>query len=314
LSDTIQLRVKSDALQYRWTNQLNETISSVKNPFVKPTGNTTYFITANLGKCQDKDSITITTVPYPIANLQNDTLICFGNRVQLNGSITGASFQWFPSLNMFNAGSLQPLVAPSKTTRYFLTVSDTLGCPKKVVDSILVQVAAKPIILAGNDTVVSSNQPLQLNARGGEFYQWFPITGLSDPSIANPIAQLGSTIDSIVYRVRSDNGNSCYGEDFIKVLVYKGGPDIYIPSGFTPNGDGKNDVLRPIPIGIAQLTYFKLYNRWGQLIFSTNEIGKGWNGIYNGEQQPTGTYIFQAEGKDFTGKIIYKKGTAVLIR
>jgi gliding motility-associated-like protein len=314
LSDTIQLRVKSDALQYRWTNQLNETISSVKNPFVKPTGNTTYFITANLGKCQDKDSITITTVPYPIANLQNDTLICFGNRVQLNGSITGASFQWFPSLNMFNAGSLQPLVAPSKTTRYFLSVVDTLGCPKTVTDSILVQVAPKPIILAGNDTVISSNQPLQLNARGGEFYQWLPITGLSDPSIANPIAQLGSTIDSIIYRVRSDNGNSCYGEDFIKVLVYKGGPDIYIPSGFTPNGDGKNDLLRPIPIGIAQLTYFKLYNRWGQIIFSTNEIGKGWNGIFNGEQQPTGTYIFQAEGKDFTGKIIYKKGTAVLIR
>ncbi len=78
--------------------------------------------------------------------------------------------------------------------------------------------------------------------------------------------------------------------------------------------DGKNDLLRPIPIGIAQLTYFKLYNRWGQLIFSTNEMGKGWNGIFNGEQQPTGTYIFQAEGKDFTGKIVYKKGTAVLIR
>ena len=128
------------------------------------------------------------------------------------------------------------------------------------------------------------------------------------------LSQLSSTIDSIIYRVRSNNGNSCYGEDFIKVLVYKGGPDIYIPSGFTPNGDGKNDVLRPIPIGIAQLNYFKLYNRWGQLIFNTNEIGKGWNGIYNGEQQPTGTYIFQAEGKDFTGKIIYKKGTAVLIR
>ncbi|OYW78833.1 MAG: hypothetical protein B7Z27_06680, partial [Sphingobacteriia bacterium 32-37-4] len=281
LTDTIQLRVKSDALQYQWTNNLNETIAAVKNPFVKPNGNTTYYVTANLGKCQDKDSIDIKTVPYPIANTSNDTLICFGNRVQLNATITGSSFQWFPSLNMFNSNSLQPLVAPAKTTRYFLRVSDTLGCPKTVVDSILVQVAPKPIIFAGNDTVVSTNQPLQLNATGAANFQWFPITGLSDPTIANPIAQLGSNIDSIVYRIRAHNGNNCFGEDFIKVLVYKGGPAIYIPSGFTPNGDGKNDVLRPIPIGIAQLNYFKIYNRWGQLIFSTAEMGKGWNGIFN---------------------------------
>ncbi len=314
LNDTIQLRVKSDALQYQWTNSLNESIPSVKNPFVKPSANTTYYVTANLGKCQDKDSIAIRTVPYPVANVNNDTLICFGKRVQLNASITGASFQWFPALNMFNPSSLQPLVAPSKTTRYYLRVTDTLGCPKTVVDSILVQVATNPVIFAGNDTVVSTNQPLQLNAIGATNYQWFPTTGLSEPATANPIAQLGSNIDSIVYRVRGDNGNACFGEDFIKVLVYKGGPDIYIPSGFTPNGDGKNDVLRPIPIGISQLTYFKLYNRWGQLIFSTSEMGKGWNGIFNGEQQPTGTYIFQAEGKDFTGKTVYKKGTAVLIR
>lgn len=314
LNDTIQLRVKSDALQYQWTNDLNESVPGVKNPFVKPSGNTMYYVTANLGKCQDKDSIAIKTVPYPVANLSNDTLICFGKRVQLNASITGASFQWFPSLNMFNSNSLQPLVAPAKTTRYFLRVSDTLGCPKMVIDSVLVQVATNPIINAGNDTIVSTNQPLQLNATGASNYQWFPSVGLSEPSIANPIAQLGTTIDSIIYRVRGDNGNECFGEDFIKVVVYKGGPDIYIPSGFTPNGDGKNDLLRPIPIGISQLTYFKLYNRWGQLIFSTSEMGKGWNGIFNGEQQPTGTYIFQAEGKDFTGKTVYKKGTAVLIR
>ncbi len=314
LNDTIQLHVKSDALQFQWTNNRNELISPTKNPLVNPIGNTTYFVTANLGKCEDKDTIQIITVPYPIASAGNDTLICFGNRVQLNANFIGSSFSWSPSLNMINATSLSPLVAPAKTTTYQLMVQDTLGCPKKVIDSIVVQVSPKAIVRAGNDTAINVNQPLQLNAVGASNYQWFPVTGLSDPFIANPIAQLGNNIDSIVYRVRADNGNACFGEDFLKVWVYKGGPDLYIPSGFTPNGDGKNDLLRPIPIGIAQLNYFMIYNRWGQLIFSTNEIGKGWNGIFNGEPQPVGTYIFQAEGKDLTGKIIYKKGSAVLIR
>jgi gliding motility-associated-like protein len=314
LNDTLQLHVKSDALQFQWTNNRNELISPTKNPMVNPKGNTTYFVTANLGKCEDKDTIQIITVPYPMASAGNDTLICFGNRVQLNANFIGSSFSWSPSLNMINATSLSPLVAPAKTTTYQLMVQDTLGCPKKVIDSIVVQVSPKAVVRAGNDTAINVNQPLQLNAVGASNYQWFPITGLSDPLIANPVAQLGNNIDSIIYRVRADNGNACFGEDFIKVWVYKGGPDLYIPSGFTPNGDGKNDLLRPIPIGIAQLNYFMIYNRWGQLIFSTNEIGKGWNGMYNGEPQPVGTYIFQAEGKDFTGKIIYKKGSAVLIR
>lgn len=314
LNDTVQLRVKSDALQYQWTNNRNELMPSAKNPLVKPIGTTTYFVTANLGKCEDKDSIQIITVPYPKANAGNDTLICFGTPVQLNANFIGSNFSWSPQLNMINPSSLTPMVAPAKTTTYQFIVQDTLGCPKKVIDSIIVQVSPKAIVRAGNDTAISQNQPLQLNAAGASNYQWFPVTGLSDPFIANPIALLSNNIDSIVYRVRADNGNACYGEDFIKVWLYKGGPDIYIPSGFTPNGDGKNDLLRPIPIGITQLNYFSIYNRWGQLVFSTNEMGKGWNGIYNGAIQPVGTYIFQAEGKDFTGKIIYKKGTAVLIR
>lgn len=314
LTDTIQLKVTSKALQYQWTNSRNETIPSIKQPFVQPIGNTMYYVTANLGKCEDKDSVFIKTVPYPQSNAGLDTLICFGSRVQLNGSVVGSSFRWTPNLNMFNRNSLSPIVAPAKTTTYWLFSEDTLGCPKTVIDSVLVQVSPKAIISAGNDTAISVNEPLQMNATGGSYYQWTPSTGLSDPSIANPIATLGANIDSIVYRVRGDNGNTCYGEDIIKVLIYKGGPDLYIPSGFTPNADGKNDVLRPIPIGIATLNYFSVFNRWGQLVFSTNEIGKGWNGVYNGDPQPSGTYIFQAEGKDFTGKKVYKKGTAVLIR
>jgi gliding motility-associated-like protein len=87
-----------------------------------------------------------------------------------------------------------------------------------------------------------------------------------------------------------------------------------VPSGFTPNGDGKNDLARPITPGIAQLKYFIIFNRLGETIYTTSVIGEGWDGTYKGQNQAPGTYIYQAEGLDFRGNTIFRKGTIVLIR
>lgn len=313
LNDSILLQVNSQALQYRWTNEAGQFVSDQKNPRLLPTRTTRYFVTANLGKCEDKDSIQIVTIPYPTVNLSRDTSICFGNAVMLNAQIVGSSFRWSPSLNMLQANTLTPLITPASSRTYYLTVSDTLGCNKWVTDSVQITVIPKPIVFAGRDTAVSINQPLQLNATGASNYRWTPTIGLSDAGIANPVALFDNPIDSILYRVRGSN-SICFGEDSIKVMVFKNGPDLYIPSAFTPNADGRNDVLKPIPIGITQLNYFAVFNRWGQLLYKTAALGVGWDGTFNGEPQPAGTYVFQAEAKDFSGKTIYKKGTAVLIR
>ena len=88
----------------------------------------------------------------------------------------------------------------------------------------------------------------------------------------------------------------------------------YVPSGFTPNGDSKNDVLRAIPVGMKQLNYFRVYNRWGQLVFSTNSERKGWDGKISGALQPTGTYVWIAEGLDYRGMKLFRKGVTTLIR
>jgi gliding motility-associated-like protein len=98
------------------------------------------------------------------------------------------------------------------------------------------------------------------------------------------------------------------------VKVFKTSPDIFVPDAFTPNGDGKNDVVKPIPVGVTQLDYFNIYNRWGQMLFTTAEIGKGWDGRVNGTFQNSGTYIYTVQGIDYLGKVITKKGTVVLIR
>jgi gliding motility-associated-like protein len=90
--------------------------------------------------------------------------------------------------------------------------------------------------------------------------------------------------------------------------------DILVPSAFSPNGDGQNDILVPIALGIRSLSYFKIMNRWGQLVFETKELGKGWDGNFKGVPQPRDTYSWVIEALDVTGKVIRKSGGVLIMR
>jgi gliding motility-associated-like protein len=99
----------------------------------------------------------------------------------------------------------------------------------------------------------------------------------------------------------------------VKVTVAHTLPDIFVPNAFTP-GMNANNLFRPICIGVPSLNYFRVYNRWGQLLFSTSQIGQGWDGRVNGKLQETNAYLWIAGGTDYTGRVITKKGTVVLVR
>jgi len=312
-TDKMTLSPISDALSYLWTASTGETVDQVKNPEIQPLSNTLYRVTANLGKCQAVDSIRVKVVPYPKVNVGQDTTICFGSRVTLSALVVGSAFSWTPTLSLLNEKTLTPLAGPSDTTRYILMVSDTTGCPKVVMDTVQINVL-KPIMAdAGRDTTIAPGQPYQLQASGGSRYFWTPSTGLSNVNIPNPIVTLDNFVDSVVYRVYVAEG-PCVRSDLITIRVSKLGPDIIVPSGFTPNGDGKNDLARPITPGIAQLKYFTIFNRLGEPIFTTSTIGDGWDGKYKGKDQSPGTYVYQTEGVDYRGNTIFRKGTIVLIR
>ncbi|MDQ3683688.1 MAG: gliding motility-associated C-terminal domain-containing protein, partial [Bacteroidota bacterium] len=91
-------------------------------------------------------------------------------------------------------------------------------------------------------------------------------------------------------------------------------PKVFVPTAFTPNNNNKNDYLQPYLLNIRELTYFKVYNRWGQLVFQTNAIGKGWDGNLKGIQQPVETYTWILACIDIEGKVIKQSGRSVLIR
>lgn len=314
-TDQFTLSPVSDALSYQWTASTGVPISgNTKYPLVQPLVNTMYYVTANLGYCQDRDSVFVLVAPYPQALVRSDTTICFGDRVQLEGSIVGAGFLWSPASSIINGNTLFPVAGPSRTTQYVLTAIDTIGCDKPVSDTVTITVIPPVNAYAGRDTFVVAGRPLQLTASGGSSYLWRPTTGLNNPATDAPIATLPETIDSIRYIARVSAASGCFAEDDVLVRVFKNGPDLYVPSAFTPNGDGLNDIIRPVGVGIAQLQHFRIYNRWGQLLYSTSQIGQGWDGNFSGVKQPAGTYVYEAVGTDQSGNRVYRKGTLVLIR
>jgi gliding motility-associated-like protein len=318
-TDSLQLQPVTYGLGYLWSPATGLSSTTVKYPMAAPANNISYTITANLGKCQAQASENIKVVAYPKAYAGADTTICFGGTASLTGIITGSSFIWSPVGNLDNASTLQPAASPSFTTAYILTSMDTLGCPKPFSDTVIVFVLPQINLFAGNDTSVVIGQPLQLNAVSSDSsslnYSWVPASWLSNTSINNPLAIISSAaVDSITYTVRVTNSIGCYATDNIKVLVYKTLPGIFMPNAFTPNGDGNNDVIRPVLVGIANLDYFKVFNRWGQIIFSTTQNAKGWDGAIGGHTQAPATFVYIVQAKDYTGKTIFKKGTFVLVK
>jgi len=312
--DAIQLGATTDGLQYSWTPAANLDNPNILNPVAITTTTTTYQIISSVGNCSATDNVVVTTIPYPVANAGPDPIICYNTSVQLNANITGSSFTWTPSSYLNNASILNPVSSPPRTTQYILTTYDTLGCPKPVSDTVLVTVNPKINAFAGNDTTVIVGQPLQFNGIGGVNYLWIPGTGLNNPTIQNPIGIYSADIDSIRYKLIVTDDIGCADSAYVTVRVFKTIPYIFVPTAFTPNGDGLNDKVMPIAVGIQKINYFSIYNRWGQRVFMTTVNGNGWDGRINGRDQGTGVFVWVVSALDYLGNSIFLKGTVTLIR
>lgn len=312
LTDSFRLNTFSDALSYKWTPATYLNRDDIKQPITRPLANIKYYVTGNIGKCQSIDSVSIRVVPYPRANAGNDTTICFSATAQLQAS-GGSTYFWSPAtfLTGTNIPNPQAVNVPA-SIRYIVTVSDTIGCPKPSKDTVWVRVYPRVIANAGpSDTTVVVGEPLLLTGTGGDIYLWDPPTWLSNPASANVVSQPQS---DITYNLLVKTLAGCEGRDTIRVKVYNLEASMYVPTAFTPDGDRLNDVLRPILLGMKELVYFKVFNRWGQMMYSTVEKGKGWDGNFGGRPQHADTYVWEAIGITFKNEVIRKKGYAVLIR
>lgn len=312
--DPVQLGAQTDGLAYSWTPTTNLSDPTLLNPIATPPTTTTYTLLTTIGTCFARDDMTIFVVPYPGSNAGPDDTMCYNTSARLTGTIVGSSFNWSPTNSMIGANTLNPTVYPARTTAYVLTVYDTLGCPKPGRDTIVVTVTPRMHPFAGRDTSVVVGQPLQFNASGGVSYLWSPSTGLSAIDIPNPIGTYTNEVTTVRYKVVMANPAGCLDSAYVNVKVFKTGPRVFVPTAFTPNGDGLNDVIRPIAVGIQKIEYFSIYNRWGQLVFTTTINGQGWDGKIGSKEQGSNVFVWMVKAIDYLGKAYFQKGTVTLIR
>jgi len=319
-SNSVQLQLVTNANQFAWTNGVTLSNSTIANPIAKPSSTTLYTVTATLGLCSITDDVLVSIMPAPIPNAGAAPVdgICYGQTYQLQGA-GGLLYKWAPSTYLSSTDVFDPVTKPEKTITYSLNVEDANGCVSLIPALVTIKVTPpiKVTVYPADTVVYAGAQIPMLATSAATDYTWSTasgVTGLNDPYIPNPVATAPLTDGSVVvYKVTATTAAGCQGDAYARVQVYKG-PDIYMVTGFSPNGDGKNDLFMPIPVGIKSIKYFRVLNRWGQTIYTTADLYKGWDGTIRGVEQPTGVYVWQIEAVTKDNKVITKKGTITLVR
>jgi len=203
------------------------------------------------------------------------------------------------------------LLSIAYTTDYQVAASDTNSCPVTIYDLVNVHVIIPDPLITTPDTLVYLGTSAHLYSVGGISYEWDPTTYLSDGFISDPVASPEVTTTYYVYATTADG---CKISDSLTIVVVID-PLVTFPNAFTPNTDGTNDYFKPIVLGYFETEIFDVFNRWGQLIYQTNDISIGWDGTHDGSESEIGTYVYYLRGKSLTtGKPYFLKGNVVLLR
>ncbi|MBK6935674.1 MAG: gliding motility-associated C-terminal domain-containing protein [Chitinophagaceae bacterium] len=302
----------SGGAQYAWTGPAGYagTNQNIVIDNAQPINSGKYYVLmSSPSGCTKADSIAVTVYPVPVANLNYPLLtICEGDTAQLVCS-GGTVYEWSPSVGLSATNTGNPLAYPKVSVNYQVIVSNDFNC-KDTVNSdftVLKRIVAK----AGPDKVTVAGVPVMLDGSvSGDSisFSWNP-EYLDNPSIENPLASPPAGIHEYRLTVTSNAGCGTV-TDAMKVTVYK---EVFVPTGFTPNNDGKND--KWIIPGLVAYPGFELnvYDRSGQLMFQTSNSQQGWDGRYKGEQLPAGMYVYVLQLNNGPSSGL-QKGTVMLIR
>ena len=283
--ETINLSV-SGATSYEWSPSTGLSCSDCPAPDVQPTETTLYTITAsNVANCTTVAQLLVTVQP-PI---ETDELInlCEGDSVLVNGMITTVSGTY--------CDTLQNIID-----------CDSIHCTMvELVDTPGVQIEETYQIFLGG--AVQIELPKTFN------YSWSPSNGLSCTDCFNPVA---SPTETTFYTVTIENQEGC--RSTVRVLVVVEIPNceepyVFLPSAFTPNGDGENDVWLVLGNAVDEVE-IRVYNRWGQKVFETFDKDIGWDGRFEGKELNTDVFGYYMRVKCIDGQTFFKKGNVTLIR
>jgi gliding motility-associated-like protein len=205
-------------------------------------------------------------------SIGNDTTLCAGNTLVLNASTSNASYNW-------QDNSTNSTFTVNQQGNYWVNVTSN-GCSSS--ESINVNYSALPIINLGNNINLCNGESITLNATNNNAtYVWQD----NSTSPTYNVTQQG------IYWV-SVTENNCSNSDSIRVDIINCDVSLEMPNVFTPNNDQVNDIFIPINANGINNTNLSIFSRWGELLFQTSDMTKGWDGKINSNESPTGTYYW----------------------
>lgn len=302
-----------------FTNPLPTISDSILN--ITPLQTTSYFFKATNVVCESEDTVIVNIEELDI-EVDDYRSICIFDTIQMEAMINIASsplsFVWIPNDSILrgqNTGLVE--VAPRNDFFFYLETTSQTGCEDR--DTIEVEVnlpAFSDAIILGIDSLYKGQETqLSTNRNGSNLiYKWEPPEGIDNVNSPNPNVTLDSSKE---YKVTiTDLNTNCDVIARRRIYVFEvncADPDIFVPTAFTPNGDQSNDVLYVRGANLREIE-FQLFNRWGELVFETKEINKGWNGTYQGKIVDPGVFVYQLKAICFDGQEYIDKGNITLIR
>jgi gliding motility-associated-like protein len=312
--------VPASAWEYKWIpgTLIDDSNKQVTLAYVNQ--NTTFTVeTIGGNDCKVRGSIDVTLSTHDVNAYPEDTTICFNDgfvpRVVGFGTAPSATYAWFDgnggTSGLSCTNCIDPTITPTTVgvNKYYVIRTDSYGCID--VDTVTILVNPKPSIniTNGDSVFIKYGQSVNLFATGGVKYSWSPLWGLSNPHISNPVA---TPTESTLYIVNGMDINGCGDIDSIYIKVDYN-DNLFVPSAFSPNGDGKNDVFKVENLTFQNVQEFRVYNRWGQEVFSAND-NRGWDGTFKGVIQSNATFYYLIKVAIPTGDVLTFKGDVTMIK
>lgn len=293
-------------LNYLWSPAAGLNDPTSINPIFNGTASSAYTITTsyiNFPQCSaTSDSITIEVKNDPDPYIMGDSIICLGDGVLL--SVVNSTSHVWPDASTNTSASFTPIIDT------LITVVSSNFCDTFVLNRNII-VNQTSAISSSPDTSVVIQESVDIWVIGissGANYYWSPSDGLSCTDCPQPVA---TPIETTTYSVEVIDSNGCKSYEYVTIDVLI--PELFIPTGFSPNNDGFNDEVFVRSLDIKTMT-LQIYNRWGELIFETEDQKIGWNGTSQGKELDFGVYVYRFEATLLSGEKVAQSGSITLFR
>ncbi len=256
----------------------------------------TYWAQSNNACGAASDTIVLGESAPPSIAFNSSLSVCPGDTILLKPTTTGTGFLW-------STGDTTKSIYITSPGNYNIEAWNNIACPNN--KSITIPIGSVPVISLGNDTSVCSNSGILISLNvPNAHYVWQD----------NSVDSFYNVIASGTYSVTVTN--NCGSASAQRVVeIYPDECALAIPTAFSPNEDGKNDIFRPISRCPIDKFWIHIYNRWGELIFESNNINNGWDGKFKGVAQPIGTFVYYVEYFNYCkGGMDKRAGNVTLLR